>query len=682
MTNDEQVESLVKDLSLKDSHQQQQKESFQVVLVDIEKTSENKVIHCVKKPLEESDLKFVALSYRWGELHEILVDTKVGYTASITSFDLDDFYQLCYMMTLESDLKDIKYVWVDAICVDQRPSKRKATIYQMSNIYHKATYILAVPDLHLAYLRRISIKNDDAIEGSNKHSKYIYHLLHQNTNEFAAVEEDFLNDANVPKDPPALRELLLKYTEYFSVGFTQYRDHNYGYCPVRALDHICETNKVHKHHRHHHRKDWIKGSKNTLNDLHKCNEAICPLSLIDRRDIFLELDEIEQFKDQITQFLEPNWKSKVIERNTAIRQSIEFLTDLIKDWSSRVWVISEFNIAKKKNNLKAWFIQLAPTDEDSSVFRGLNNEFTFFKFGFDDHSYPDEAMLAFYNQTQHESRIDRLHSSNPVYDRFHYTLIRHLHQQTFVEMILKSKASRNEDRFYSILPLSEYADQITEVSHWDIHSMLSVKLKLYEMMNTRDKLNLLFWSSNKNAIINGILPTFATSTLPLDFNVTELDTCMVIKKCNFDLWDPSSIMLHHQTDHKTKDEDDNANRYYLRLKPMEYYVIDDHTFFESHMGSLTQHIQVLKQLDVHHVSSATLDIVSIPAFQHNKTPPPLSEIRYIHEFYFCILVGSFAQNKWTILTKHCQTSPDCKTCRLMCHNGDEDPKPVAFFDIY
>ncbi|ORZ04093.1 hypothetical protein BCR42DRAFT_444316 [Absidia repens] len=104
-----------------------------------------RVIRCVKKPLEENNLEFVALSYRWGELHETHIDTGVGYTASITSFALDDFYRLCEMMTVESDTMHIDYVWVDAICVDQSPAKRKATIYQMSNIYDRATYILAVP---------------------------------------------------------------------------------------------------------------------------------------------------------------------------------------------------------------------------------------------------------------------------------------------------------------------------------------------------------------------------------------------------------------------------------------------------------------------------------------------------------------------------------------------------------
>ncbi|ORY97005.1 hypothetical protein BCR42DRAFT_497406 [Absidia repens] len=118
------------------------------------------MIHCVKKPLEENDLKFVALSYRWGELHETLIDTGVGYTATITSFDLNDFYRLCEMMTIESDTKHINYVWVDAICVDQSPAKRKATIHQMSNIYDRATYILAVPDLHVTYLKGVSFKNE------------------------------------------------------------------------------------------------------------------------------------------------------------------------------------------------------------------------------------------------------------------------------------------------------------------------------------------------------------------------------------------------------------------------------------------------------------------------------------------------------------------------------------------
>ncbi|ORZ02110.1 hypothetical protein BCR42DRAFT_200325 [Absidia repens] len=202
MTIDEAADKPGQGLLLKDNKPRQRK-PFQVVLVDIKKAAEDNIIHCVKKPLEENDLKFVALSYRWGELHETLIDTGVGYTATITSFDLNDFYRLCEMMTIESDTKHIDYVWVDAICVDQSPAKRKATIHQMSNIYNRATYILAVPDLHVTYLKGVSLKNDDTIDGSGKYCMYLYHLLHGHVSQLDVLDEVFLDDAKVPKDPPA-----------------------------------------------------------------------------------------------------------------------------------------------------------------------------------------------------------------------------------------------------------------------------------------------------------------------------------------------------------------------------------------------------------------------------------------------------------------------------------------------
>ncbi|ORY98311.1 hypothetical protein BCR42DRAFT_215898 [Absidia repens] len=232
MTIDETEDKLGQDFSLKDPKPRQRK-PFQVVLVDIKKASYGE-IHCVKKTLEDDDLKFVALSYRWGELLETQIDTGVGYTATITSFHLIDFYQLCGKMTIESDTKHINYVWVDAICVDQSPEKRKATIHQMSNIYDRATYILAVPDLHLAYLQDLSFKNDDIIEGSDKYAIYLYHLLHGHASQLDALDEAFLDKANVPKDPPALRQLLLKNTNHFAYGLLNDIEYGKLYCPVQA----------------------------------------------------------------------------------------------------------------------------------------------------------------------------------------------------------------------------------------------------------------------------------------------------------------------------------------------------------------------------------------------------------------------------------------------------------------
>ncbi|CAO3593642.1 unnamed protein product [Absidia cylindrospora] len=427
MTKDTPVEQRIEDTSLKDT-QQQQKKPFEIVLVDIKKAAAYVCeIHCVKLPLEgnEEELKYVALSYRWGELQETLIDTKLGYTASITSFDLDDFSRLCYAMTQESDFQDIKYVWVDAICVDQRPAKRKSTIYQMSNIYERATYILAVPDLHKSYLQNTSKNNCDIMWGSHLYNKYIYHLVHGNSNQLTALDEEFLDDAKVPTDP-ILRHVLKKYTDYFTDGFMKYKEHDHSYCSMQAFHHICEITAQSAVYPP--PNNQTQTTNYSVEELHHCHEAICPLSVFENGGYE---------KHKTDQLIESNWKTKIIERNTSIRQSMEFCSSLIKDWSTRVWVISEFNIAKKKNNLKFWFIQL------SRRIYGLDGAFTFFQFDFDDtHLLPSVIdKKDIYSVDNMYSTIK--YSSNPVHIELHSTMVRQLRQQTFLEMILKSKASKN-----------------------------------------------------------------------------------------------------------------------------------------------------------------------------------------------------------------------------------------------
>ncbi|ORZ07405.1 hypothetical protein BCR42DRAFT_153153 [Absidia repens] len=213
------------------------KKPFHIVLVDIKEAAKKRVIHCVEKPLDESngeDLNYVALSYRWGEWQETLIDTEVGYTASITSFDLHDFYNLCDAMACDPDLCSIQYVWVDAICVDQvNHERRKATIYQMSNIYEHAAYILAVPDLHSTYLRNAMLKNEDIMNCSRHYSEYLYHLIHGNYENLAAIDESFLDDCGTPKDT-SLRELLTKKTGHFAEAFIKC-DYQPIKHPVRQL---------------------------------------------------------------------------------------------------------------------------------------------------------------------------------------------------------------------------------------------------------------------------------------------------------------------------------------------------------------------------------------------------------------------------------------------------------------
>ncbi|CAO3588647.1 unnamed protein product [Absidia cylindrospora] len=211
-------------------------------------------------------------------------------------------------------------------------------------------------------------------------------------------------------------------------------------------------------------------------------------------------------------------------------------------------------------------------------------------------------------------------------------MIRQLGQQPFLERILSSMASRHEDRFYSMLPLSDYHDKIGEVSQWNINSMVSVKLKLYDIMNTKDKLALLFWSSDQDTITHGVRPTFATSTLSSGRNVYAMTNGF----SNFDLDDPTTVMLH--------------NNNYLRLKPKAYYVATKKVDVDDAMQLACQRLGM----------GPTLDMVVIPA--------AFGPIQ-MHDL---VLVGCFVQNKWIMVRKHPLATAHFRQCN----------KPATCFNIY
>ncbi|CAO3653771.1 unnamed protein product [Cunninghamella echinulata] len=130
----------------------------------------------------DENLKYITISYRWGELNEQLVPTP-DYIAHITSFDLRDLSILCYFIKHEPDLKEIPYLWIDAISMDQQNhAMKKETILKMSTIYKKAAYILAVPDLHKEYLWK-NIANRDMIALIKKYRKSIYESILNNINQ-------------------------------------------------------------------------------------------------------------------------------------------------------------------------------------------------------------------------------------------------------------------------------------------------------------------------------------------------------------------------------------------------------------------------------------------------------------------------------------------------------------------
>ncbi|ORZ04095.1 hypothetical protein BCR42DRAFT_429417 [Absidia repens] len=70
----------------------------------------------------------------------------------------------------------------------------------------------------------------------------------------------------------------------------------------------------------------------------------------------------------------------------------------------------------------------------------MNDELLFFKFDFTPSSFFLTTMMNIpYYANQKETEATRLHSTDPIYLRFHSTMVRQLHQRSFLEMILSSK---------------------------------------------------------------------------------------------------------------------------------------------------------------------------------------------------------------------------------------------------
>ncbi|ORZ08201.1 hypothetical protein BCR42DRAFT_495648 [Absidia repens] len=648
MTKDDPAVHLVEDTVSSDTRMQR---PFHIVLIDIKKVVEEGEIHCVEKSLDAVDLRFVALEYGDGngDIDETTVDTDLGYVASVTAFGLDDFYTLCKMMTRECDLKFINYVWVDTICVDQTNyQRRKMTIYRMNDIYEKASFIVVVPDLHLSCLLESDKKAGEIIRHTMANSQYIYHLILENTDQLIKLDEEWLDSMDVPKDP-AFRQPLIKYTNQFMDVLLNHKSHGPGSTTIdsekTSVDDAHDCIKEKQLH-----KGSISSNEFSLEDLtikqsNKENESV----LYDWRRRVAE--EVKNEK----------WKQLISERSERIRQSMEFFEDLFKRWSSDVWAISLYHIAKKKNNLKYCFIQLQRQCE--------LGEIVFFRFDFDEQAISrQQNNCIFTNQSLHHALTTKSYNS---YLKFQNMMRLQLTQQTFLELMLKSKAVKNEDRFYAMLPLSKYKDLIYISFEWCIDNLLSVKLRLFEFMDTQDKLDLLFLSCKPSSKIM-VLPTFATSRIkwPSRHYRSAMETD--IFPCNFDLTDRSAIML---TESKLLSIDGNSSTYHvLKLKPCEYYICDEPIFARR---ILEKNSKLRNRLEINDAKDH-FDMVCIPSsidldidfYRHGQA----DDFRFRQVF----LVGCFAKNKWIMTAPLVFGSTDALPS-WACHYTNDDDAP---FDIY
>ncbi|CAO3637982.1 unnamed protein product [Cunninghamella blakesleeana] len=183
-------------------------EVFDLVLVDIKK-SFNINIH--------GD---ITNTIKCGELNEQQIETP-DYTAHITSFHIDDLRVLFKYILREPDLKEVPYLWIDAISINQQNhSKKKESILQMNQIYKNATYILAVPDLHKRYLLKhpankeiIAIYDDNYLPADNCINNDIKSLT---TN---SIQQQYDNNY-----PYSLIQKLTTENEKLKIEMKEYKD--------------------------------------------------------------------------------------------------------------------------------------------------------------------------------------------------------------------------------------------------------------------------------------------------------------------------------------------------------------------------------------------------------------------------------------------------------------------------
>ncbi|KAI8079848.1 uncharacterized protein BX664DRAFT_388822 [Halteromyces radiatus] len=547
-----------------------EKEPFNIVLVDIQKTAEENRVCCEEVELLGGLLvDYIALSYRWGELDEQFVPATDDYYAQITSFHLDDFYRLCRRMLNEPDLKEIKYVWVDAICIDQGDDHRKkAIIYRMTDIYLNATYIVAVPDLHKESLITVSNSDKRMYEQVQNNRWYIYHFIHENIEDLYRLDDDWRYMLNNPSDDTRQAYNMKIRRGRFLLDSEEKE--------IEAWDILSKEDPKDKD--DHNQQEWIT-----------------------------------KYKTITEKLLEEN-------RQERIRDAIHHLQDLFRDWANRAWVISEYSIAKEKNDgeMKYWFIHLDKEDD----------------------FYGKPFFTLDFHQPHESYSYDRFHWCFDYFKQYHNMMIESTVKRPFLEMILNSRATKNEDRFHAILPLSPKYHKIKTskdtISRWHISNMKSVKLKLYEILDTEDKLQLLLSCARES---HTLLPTFASTSnsCPDTFRLFASVVSFRLMMINFDLSDPSAI--HFGFSHCG-----NYRGPCLHLRPIKYYV-------HEHFGSLLQdrdevkrYSRVIKELGIETLD-ASFKFVTISSFCSND------EVDITGASYKDLVIplfGSMDKNVWIV----------------------------------
>ncbi|ORZ06446.1 hypothetical protein BCR42DRAFT_427159 [Absidia repens] len=221
------------------------------------------------------------------------------------------------------------------------------------------------------------------------------------------------------------------------------------------------------------------------------------------------------------------------------------------------------------------------------------------------------------------------------------------------------------------MPSSKYKRIIENkdvVDGWKIDNLVSVKLKLYEVMDTKDKLKLFFLSCTTDSLnfSADILPTFATSNIDWPFRFQDNVPPFGMKHgaVNFDLTSVSTIHLIRMNDGYSK----------LNLKPLQYAVITcgmaNYLITEFRRTRKPQ----CKQLGLN-VPNTPISVVYIPICQFTARKKT-EEGNVIEIEDHILLVGSFERNKWVLQCP--QRRQRISEDDILRHCLDDDPG----FDIY
>ncbi|KAI9305904.1 hypothetical protein BJ944DRAFT_287451 [Cunninghamella echinulata] len=505
-----------------------------------------------KKEDKKENLKYVTISYRWGECNEQLVKTP-DYIAHITSFNIYHLSCLCNHIQRDPDLKEIQYLWIDAISVDQQNHERKKeTILKMSEIYKKATYILAVPDLHFSYLK-VNPANYDALRSIGIHRE--------------AIHRNILNYNN---------------------------------------------------------------ANNTINR----NGTLIKKNVIKRKG--------HRFLNYIVNYFH---QLRSATANDEMKMAYKFLTFLVNDWSDRAWVISEYQIAKEKYEkhgtpLKYIFLSLLLPISDLPI---------------PSYSFDHER---FTNLNDDDDSDLRSVDSNEKFMNF---LRKKFTQRQHLDMILNSNATRNEDRFHAILPswanFSHIIKNKNTISSWNITDMVSVRLKLYELLDDLwDKARLL------NACTIGlsslpILPSYASKYDKIHLTIYEKDLEdfaydyyeSELKKHSINMFgndDSIQRILNNNESDNNKKKDVSTifteNLTGIQLNPQHHYL----------MLSVKKFFRIKSKQDVFdHEYLATYSLKYDDSFGlfwvpfFTFTPPKFTDVAPLSGSGI-LLVGNANQNKW------------------------------------